>query len=68
MIYSDRVVLIRTVTKDEYLGQTKVKVESKPIPCMRGTLTDKEFIGVYGKYTRSCEIAFTRQSHGHPIC
>ncbi|HFI0454343.1 TPA: hypothetical protein ACGOZD_000250 [Streptococcus suis] len=51
MIYNDRVVLIRTTTKDEFLGQTKVKVESKPTPCMKGTLTDKEFLGVYGKYT-----------------
>ncbi|NQG98045.1 hypothetical protein HO675_08110 [Streptococcus suis] len=50
MIYSDRVVLIWTTTKDEFLGQTKVKVESNPIPCMKGTLTDKEFMGVYGKY------------------
>ncbi|MGT2623940.1 hypothetical protein [Streptococcus thoraltensis] len=50
MIYNERVILISEKEVDDFLGSKKVKDKSQPIPCMRGSLTNAEQMGLFGKY------------------
>lgn len=49
MIYNDRVILIKeTAPKDELEGDAIT--EQIILPCQRGTLTNNEQMGIFGKY------------------
>lgn len=50
MIYNDRVILIRETAPKDELEDDITTEEIGPLPCQRGTLTNNEQMGIFGKY------------------
>lgn len=50
MEYKDRVILIKMESTPGMLGDDVIERKSKPMPCMKNTLSHNEQMGVFGKY------------------
>lgn len=50
MHYNDRVTIIRKETEPGYLGDDVAKEVRTVLPCQRGQLTDRQQMGIFGKY------------------
>ena len=50
MIYNDRVILIKETVSSDGLEDDVAAEQVGPLPCQRGTLTNNEQMGIFGKY------------------
>lgn len=53
MQYNDRVTIIAKVVEEGFLGDEVIKETKTIVPCYRGTLTNNQQIGIFGKYNLS---------------
>ena len=50
MSYNDRVILIKKTAPRDELEDDVATEQVGPLPCQRGTLTNNEQMGIFGKY------------------